>query len=109
GPRAPAPAPPTRPAPPGTAQPHGWSGVWGSRAAPAEATPQAPGPPAPSEAAGEGPARTGLPLYGVIAAALLGAALIVGLALSIPWLLENLRGDAATYAVGTCLVRAGDP
>jgi len=44
----------------------------------------------------------------VIAAALLGAALIVGLALSIPWLLENLRGDAATYAVGKCVVREGD-
>lgn len=100
-------SPPTQPAPSQPGQPQGWSSMW-APATSTEATAPSPGTARRGEAPPAEPAagRTGLP-WGVIAAALLGAALIVGLALSVPYLLERLGGDDTTYAVGKCVVRDG--
>lgn len=55
------------------------------------------------------PERGGLPIGVIVAAVLLGAALLVVLALSVPALLQRLQEDPApTFAVGDCVIRDGD-
>jgi hypothetical protein len=121
-PAAPAPPPPMSAPPP--AQPESAQPMWQAPPEPPAAPATAPGEPyipqqrmgvepAEHQPAGQevggGPGKSGPSTGIIVGAVLVGATLLVLGALSVPFLLQQLRGpsESGSYTVGDCVVQAG--